>query len=129
MCLSILAISFTIFYCSKNKTSFRYVEDFRKMNFSFEDYDVKSPEAAQAKLIKLFPEGSSLGEFRSMMEQSGAVCNISDALSAGETSNLIYCRYLTGNNPFVKSQWTVIAKIKDGSKMNELKVTAGLVGL
>lgn len=99
----------------------------KKMKFKFEDYDVKSPEIAQEKLAQLFPEGSSSSEFRSAMEQLGAKCDVSDALH-GEKGSEMYCRYLAGSNPFVKSKWTVAVKIESGNSINGLRVTAGLMG-
>jgi hypothetical protein len=40
----------------------------------------------------------------------------------------MYCRYLAGSNPFVKSKWTVAVKIANGNSINGLRVTAGLMG-
>jgi hypothetical protein len=128
--LSILAVSLVSFSCSENIASSRSVKmgNSRDMKFKFEDYDIKSPEVPQAKLAKLFPEGSSLSEFQKAMEQLGAECHISDVLREKKGNDLMYCRYRAGNSPFVKSQWTVTVDIKDASKISGLKVTAGFVG-
>jgi hypothetical protein len=127
--LAFTAISAS-FSCSKSVASFHSTEirSPKEMKFNFEDYDVKSTEAVREKLSQLFPKGSSLNEFQSFMERLGAKCYISDELRAKDGSDSMYCSHLVGKDPFVKSKWIVKAKIADGKNVDDLAVTAGLVG-
>jgi hypothetical protein len=104
--------------CNEQKQTLN-IKGVNNMTFRFEDYDVKSPEIVQSKLVQLFPKGSSSIEFKNVMERSGASC---------EGNNPIYCRHQSGKNPFVKSKWIVKVKIGNDSCIDELTVSAGLVG-
>jgi hypothetical protein len=113
--------------CSKSIAGFHFIEvrSPKEMKFNFEDYDVKSPEVVRKKLSQLFPKGSNLSEFQSFMEQSGSKCYVNE----GKGGSSMYCRQLVGKDPFVKSEWIVIAKMGEGNSVDELNIQAGLTGL
>jgi hypothetical protein len=126
ICLSalvagLLNVCFSGNFASSKSTEARSA---KKMKFNFAKYDVKRPDVAQAKLEQLFPEGSSLADFRSGMEQSGAKC-YSDT---SNQENVVYCQRRIDSSLFVKSDWTVLVNVVDQDKISKLKVTAGLTG-
>jgi hypothetical protein len=128
MYLSTLVVGLLSSGCSGNVTDSKPTEirSLKGMKFNFEKYDVKNPDAVKVELDKLFPEGSSLDDFRSVMEQSGAKCHDSN-IPNGE--NTVYCQRKIETSQFVKSQWTVLVKVLDKNKISGLKVTAGYIGV
>jgi hypothetical protein len=115
----IILSSWKVFACN-DRGKLLNTSGAKNMTFKFEDYDVKSPEIVQKKLAELFPQGSSLSEFKNLMEQSGAVCE--------SYKSMYYCRHQSGRNPFVKSKWIVGVKIGEDNTIGELTVKAGFVG-
>jgi hypothetical protein len=96
-----------------------------EMNFKFENYNVKAPEAAKDKLTQLFPKGSSLKDFQASMEKLGAQCYDN---SENKEEEALFCHYMAGNNfTFIKTNWVVGVKANH-DVIEELSVKAGLMG-